>query len=449
MSQREEPPTIYALASGQPPAAIAVIRISGGETPRALSALGAGEALNRPRTLVRAALVSAVGDALDDAMAVWFPGPASYTGEDAAELHLHGGRATVAAVLETLRTVDGLRMATPGEFARRAFESGKLDLAEIEGLADLIAAETEAQRRQALRQLSGALGRACDGWRDRLTRALAHMEASIDFSDEDLPDELDAGARGVIEGVRDEITASLADGRAGERLRDGLVVAIVGAPNAGKSTLLNALAGRDAAIVSEHAGTTRDVIEVDAEVGGYPVALIDTAGLRETDDPVEQEGVRRARAAAGDADLRLVLIDGAEWPGIDSEAAALLAEPGSLGLVSKADLMTVPDEPMTGGAVLIAVSAKTGAGLSLLEERLRELAMDRLGGSEGALITRARHREALVDALGGLERALATEGAELWAEDLRLALASLGRIAGRVGVEDLLDVIFSEFCIGK
>ena len=441
--------TIYALSSGRPAAAVAVVRVSGPETEAVLRALGCGAALQRPRYLVRADIVSPAGEPLDDGMAVWFPGPASYTGEDAAELHTHGGRATIEAVLAVLGDIDGVRMAAPGEFSRRAFDNGKLDLARIEGLADLIAAETEAQRRQALRQLSGALGQACEGWRERLKNALAHMEATIDFSDEDLPDTLDDNARAGIAGVRDEIAGTLDDARAGERLRDGLVVAIIGAPNAGKSSLLNALAKRDAAIVTEIAGTTRDLIEVAVDVGGYPLLLIDTAGLRDSEDLVEQEGIRRARQAAANADIRLAVIDGAAWPAVSSEIGDALAANGALGVVSKADFNRVPVEPVYEGVPLLPVSSVTGAGIGTLEARLGTLAEEHLGGSEAALITRARHREALAQASGALDRALEGRGAELWAEDLRLALGAIGRIAGRVDVDDVLDVIFREFCIGK
>lgn len=441
--------TIYALASGRPAAAIAVVRLSGPRAAQALRAVGCGAALEDPRRLIRAPIAAPDGDPIDDGMAVWFPGPGSYTGEDAAELHVHGGRATIEAVLAVLGGIDGLRMAEPGEFSRRAFDNGKLDLARVEGLADLIAAETEAQRRQALRQLSGVLGRACESWRDRLTAALAHMEATIDFSDEDLPDTLDASARAEIAGVRDEIAAALDDSGAGERLRDGLVVAIVGAPNAGKSSLLNALAKRDAAIVTDIAGTTRDLIEVAVSVGGYPVSLIDTAGLRDSDDPVEQEGIRRARQAAADADLRLAVIDGAAWPAVDPETASVLGADNTVGVLSKADVANGPETPACEGVALLPVSAVTGAGMAALEDRLAAMARDRLGGSEAALITRARHREALALAGDALDRALGGRGAELWAEDLRLALAAMGRITGRVDVDDVLDVIFRDFCIGK
>lgn len=435
--------TIYALASGRPAAAIAVIRLSGPDTASALGRIGARAALDDPRRLVRTQLADRAGEPLDDAMAVWFPRPNSYTGEDAAELHCHGGSATIAALLTALGGVDGLRLAEPGEFSRRAFDNGKLDLAAVEGLGDLIAAETEAQRKQALRQLAGVLGRQCENWRARLVDALAHLEATIDFSDEDLPDTLDAGARKAIAAVRGEIAVALDDAGVGERLRDGLVVAIVGAPNAGKSSLLNALARRDAAIVTDIAGTTRDIIDVAASLGGYPVSLVDTAGLRDSGDPIEREGVRRARAAAERADIRLVLIDGATWPDIDDETRALLDRPDALGVISKGD------RGIEDASGFMVVSSTTGEGVGALEAALAEFAADRLGGSETALITRARHREALTEACGALGRALDGCGAELWAEDLRHALAALGRVAGRVDVDDVLDVIFRDFCIGK
>lgn len=436
-------PTIYALASGRPSAAIAVIRVSGPATRLALTSLGAEKALDQPRKLCRVDLRDDLGGPIDDAMVVWFQGSASYSGEDSGEIHCHGGAATIEAVLGALGRVNGLRLAEPGEFSRRAFDNGKLDLAAIEGLGDLIAAETEAQRRQALRQLSGVLGRTCEDWRERLIGALAHMEATIDFSDEDLPDTLDDGARAGIDAVKGEIDEALNDDGVGERLRDGLVVAIVGAPNAGKSSLLNALAGRDAAIVTDIAGTTRDVIEVSASLKGYPVSLVDTAGLRDSDDPVEQEGIRRARVAANQADIRLVVVDGAAWPDLDAETEAMLRSENVIGVLNKCDLGVEPTTAM------LTVSATTGTGLDSLEERLGAAAAGMLGGSEGALITRARHREALGEASDALARALDGRGAELWAEDLRHALAALGRIAGRVDVDDVLDVIFRDFCIGK
>ncbi len=314
--------TIFAPATILGRAGIAVIRLSGSAAGAALAAL-AGD-LPPPRLASRRRLRSPDCDmVLDDALVLWFPGPASYTGEDAAELHLHGGRAVVAAVMDALAALPGLRPAEPGEFTRRAFHNGKLDLTAVEGLADLIAAESESQRRQALSQLSGVLGSLYDGWRHDLTRALAHVEAAIDFSDQDLPDNLVDPVRHTIEGVHSAISLHLDDNYRGERLRDGLFVTIVGAPNVGKSSLLNRLARREAAIVSDHAGTTRDVIEVHMDLGGLPVTVADTAGLREGADdhsgidPVEIEGMRRSLARAEAADLKIAMFDATAWPATD------------------------------------------------------------------------------------------------------------------------------------
>lgn len=451
--------TIYALSSGFLPSGIAVVRISGDRATDAVSAL-CPAGLPAPRMLMRRTLVSP-GDGrtvLDEGMVVWMPEPATVSGEDYAELHLHGGRAVVAAVLDALGGVRGCRMAEAGEFSRRAFDNGKLDLSAAEGLADLIASETEAQRRQALRQLGGHLSRQCRVWQDALTGALAHMEATIDFSDDELPDDLDDSARATIERVHGEVAACLNDTQAGERIREGIRIAIVGPPNAGKSSLLNALAGRNAVITSEQAGTTRDVIEVNMEIGGYAVVLSDTAGLRDSDDAVEREGVRRAREAAAQADLRLVVIDGLAWPDHDAASLAWLDEKG-IGVISKADIVAAPvggaaqAGRTVNGQALMPVSATTGAGLAALLDRLhREIANrwgDGTGDSEAVVITRVRHREAMEACREHLARTLTARGSELWAEDLRLALRALGRIVGHVGVEDILDVIFGEFCIGK
>src|SRR5271167_1453584 len=302
-------PTIFALSSGRPPAAIAVVRVSGAQASAALEKLTGRVPKPRQAALVRVR-DPASGEAIDEALALWFPGPHSETGEDVAELQLHGGHAVVAGVLEALAAIPGCRLAEPGEFTRRAFEAGRLDLTAVEGLGDLIAAETPAQRRQAFRQLKGLIGDRAESWRRALIEALALVEARIDFSDEaDMPEDLVDAALHAAEQLRSEIAAALADGGRGERLRDGLVVAIAGPPNAGKSTLLNRLARREAAIVSPYPGTTRDVIEVHFDLGGYPVTLLDTAGIRDSADPVEQEGVRRARAGAAAADLVLWVID--------------------------------------------------------------------------------------------------------------------------------------------
>ncbi|MDR3498365.1 MAG: tRNA uridine-5-carboxymethylaminomethyl(34) synthesis GTPase MnmE, partial [Parvibaculum sp.] len=385
------------------------------------------------------------GSPLDRGLLLWFPNPSSFTGEDVAEFHVHGGRAVVAGLLAGLAKVEGLRVAEAGEFTRRAFENGKLDLTEAEGLADLIDAETSAQRKQALRQMEGALGRLYEDWRGRLIRLLAYAEADIDFAEEDAgADEALHRLSPEIEALANEIRAHLDDGRRGERLRDGVEVAIVGPPNVGKSSLLNRIAGREAAIVSEEAGTTRDVLEVRLDLGGVPVTLADTAGLREATGKIEKEGIRRALARAESADLRLVMVAATGEGGTVGDFA--LAREGDLRIVNKGDLGSGP-----GGA--LTVSALTGEGVEAVVAALTEKVVALFGAAEHPVISRARHREGLNACEDGLQRAL--EGlrsgrqGELVAEDLRLSARALGRITGRVDVEDLLDVVFRDFCIGK
>jgi tRNA modification GTPase len=500
------PSTIFALSSGRLPAAIAVVRISGPRAGDALKAL-IGR-LPEPRQAALARVRDAAGETIDQALALWFPGPNSETGEDLAELQLHGGRAVVAAVFGALATRDGLRLAEPGEFTRRAFENGKLDLTRVEGLADLIYADTEAQRRQAVRQLRGLLGDRAEAWRTRLVEALALVEAAIDFPDEgDVPKDLIGPARKSAYALKSEIEAVLAEGRRGERLREGLVVAIAGPPNAGKSSLLNRIARREAAIVSPFAGTTRDVIEVHLDLDGSPVTLLDTAGMRDSDDPVEQEGVRRARERAGGADLVLWVVDsGGDESLTMYDGASQFLEASTWLIRNKSDLVAgkndiekfrfqiIDDRPtaspssvipgpaedrkpdpsqpdrsldagfagsrprpgMTGEGARVArtfsVSAKTGEGIDTLLAALTEHARELLGSTEPALVTRERQRQALEDTAAALARALAddrSEREELLAEELRLAARSLGRLIGRVDVEDILDVIFRDFCIGK
>jgi tRNA modification GTPase len=443
--------TIFALSSGRGPAAIAVVRLSGPQARFGLETLISR--LPEPRTVgLRKLLNPQTKEVLDEALVLWFPGPRTETGEDMVELHLHGGRAVVAAVLEVLGTLDGLRPAEAGEFTRRAFANGKLDLTAVEGLADLVTAETEAQRAQAMRQYRGLLAGRADTWRERLIGAMALVEAGIDFSDEaDVPADLIAPALATARELADEIAAALADGRRGERLRDGLVVAIAGPPNAGKSSLLNRIAQRDVAIVSPHAGTTRDVIEVHLDLQGYPVTLLDTAGIRDSDDPVEQEGVRRAQARAADADLILWLSD-ATAPG---ETPPRKNEPVPIWWVrNKVDLAGGSTEPgfETSRQRSFAISALHGTGVDDLIVELSRHAASVLRTGESVLITRERHRGLLQDAVDALHRALTSprDGAEdLIAEELRLAARALGRLTGRVDVEDLLDVIFRDFCIGK
>jgi tRNA modification GTPase len=441
--------TIFALSSGRPPVAVAVIRVSGPRARVALEAIAGGVPEPRRARLTRLRDQPG-GEVLDEALILWFPAPHSETGEDVAELQVHGGQAVIAAVLAALGRIDGLRPAEPGEFTRRAFENGRLDLTAVEGLADLIFAETEAQRRQAYRQLAGTLGQRVENWRSRLIEAQALVEAGIDFSDEgDVPDKLLAPALAVARSLREEIAAALADDKRGERLRDGLVVAIAGPPNAGKSSLLNRLARRDVAIVTPHAGTTRDVIEVHLDLEGYPLTLLDTAGIRDTQDPVEVEGVRRARERAGAADLVL-------WV-TDATADAISADRGegtscTWQVRNKIDLAG-PDLQASpcSSAEVFPISALTGAGLGELIAALARFAGTALAGVEASLVTRERHRSALRKVVEALDRGLG-EGADredIVAEELRLAARELGRLTGRVDVEDILDVIFRDFCIGK
>jgi tRNA modification GTPase len=465
--------TIFALSSGRPRSAIAVIRISGPRAGQALEVIAAGRPMARHAT--RASLRGADGTPIDDALVLWFPAPASATGEDVAELHVHGSQAVIAALFSELQRIEGLRPAEAGEFTRRSFENGKLDLTEIEGLADLIDAETEMQRRQALRQLKGFLGKRAESWRAKIIEACALIEAGIDFSDEgDVPEELMQPALAVAAALRDEIREVLGASARSERLREGLVVAIAGPPNVGKSTLLNRLARRDAAIVSPHAGTTRDVIEVHLDLAGYPLVLIDTAGIRDSDDPVEQEGVRRARDRAEEADLVLWLVDASAEGEVRRED--LGAEVWTI--LNKIDLVSQPFVRAEAGTRFLPnngvlpdgtldsrfrgnerredgcafeISAETGQGLDALTRSLAEFAAVYFGAGESALVSRVRHRALLQDASDALDRATQSValGEEIVAEELRAAALALGRLTGRVDVEDILDKIFRDFCIGK
>lgn len=436
--------TIFALSSGQTPSAIALVRVSGAQAGTVLKGL-AGK-LPSPRLAMRSLLRDAESHPIDDAIVLWFPGPASATGEDMAEFHVHGGRAVLASLFAALSAFADVRPAEPGEFTRRAFENGKLDLTEAEALDDLIHADTDRQRRQALRQLKGLLGDRARDWRARIVEASALIEAGIDFSDEaDVPAELIVLARDKITALLGEIRLVLASQGRSERLRDGLVVAIAGPPNVGKSTLMNQLARREVAIVSPHAGTTRDVIEVQLDLDGYPVTVIDTAGIRETDDPVEREGVRRARARAAEADLVLWL---SERPGAGLSHDAVTPV---WTIRNKVDLES-SDRPLAESPKAdYAISASRGDGIQDLVAGLIAFAQDFFGGGEGSLITRERQRNLLQQTADALQRSLsvAQSSEELAAEELRVAAQALGRLLGRVDVEDILDVIFREFCIGK
>jgi tRNA modification GTPase len=454
--------TIYALGTPVPsrarPGAISVIRLSG---PRAAEALiflterraferghsARDPALPEPRHMTLRSLFDPLsGETIDRGLVAWFEAPNSETGETMAELHLHGGRAVVGGALEAIGKLGFCRMAEPGEFTRRAFENGKLDLTKAEAIADLVAAETDQQRRQALQQMDGALHHLYEDWRTLGLRTLAHLEAAIDFPDEDLPagiaDEVHAG----ITRLQAEIAAHLED-RRGERLREGLHIAIIGPPNAGKSSLLNLLARRDAAIVSETAGTTRDVIEVHLDLSGWPVVLADTAGLRDSGDAIEQEGVRRARARAASADLRVLVLDATgDWRSArDKLVAGTDHWDGArdIVVVNKTDRAPVDD------ANAVALSALSGDGLPHLLARIERAAEALMQEGGAPPLTRARHREALVECQASLARALTASEIALAAEDVRLAMRALGRITGTVRLDELLDIIFRDFCIGK
>lgn len=447
--------TVFALSSAPGRSGVAVIRISGSEASRALVALTGG--LPKPRyAALRKVRAPGSGEVLDQAIALWFPGPDSFTGEDLAELHIHGGRAVVTAVLDALDGLDGLAPAGAGDFTRRAFDNGRLDLVEVEGLADLIVADTEGQRRQAIRQMSGDLSALYNDWRDRLIRELAYFEAQIDFPDEgDVPEDLIVASRERVAALTDELGRHLDDGRKGERLREGVRVVIAGEPNAGKSSLLNHLARRDVAIVSEEAGTTRDVIEVHLDLGGAAAIVADTAGLRAAEGEVETEGVRRAEQRIAEADIVVVVFDGSAEAARCRDAMERVTALGNAILVAnKSDLFDLSDlQEKTAGwdKALFSVSAQTGEGLDAVIDALSVRALEIAGTGEDIAITRLRHRRALEDCRDALERSLKAdpESPELAGEDLRRAVHALGRVTGRVDVEDLLDVIFADFCIGK
>ena len=448
--------TIFALASARGPASgVAIIRTSGPAAFESLQAL-----TGKPLPPLRKAVLSTLKDpvsrgTVDTALILTFKAPHSFTGEDIVEYHVHGGPAVIQHLLDTLSRQPAHRMAEPGEFTRRAFQNGKMDLTEAEGLADLIHAETELQKAQALSQMNGALATLYDGWRDKLTRILAHVEADLEFPDEDLPEGILPKLTPEIETLANAINSHLSDNRRGERLRGGIKIAVIGAPNAGKSSLVNALTQREVAIVSALPGTTRDIIETHLDIGGYPVILSDTAGLRPeqleesgpadtlSHDAIESEGIRRALTRAREADIKILLYDGTQED-IDPHTQALEDET-ALIVINKADenlRLNHPSNPLKS-------SAKTGSGfpefLAALESKIAAL----IGKDESPALTRPRHRAALEDCRECLSRALTAPLPELAAEDLRLSIRALGRLTGRVDVEDLLDVIFRDFCIGK
>jgi tRNA modification GTPase len=435
--------TIFALASGAGRAAIAVLRLSGPGCSEALKTIAPGAEFPDRRAILRTLKHPQSREPLDRALITRFQAPRSFTGEEMAEISFTGGRAVAAACIKALALIPGLRLAEPGEFAWRAFMKGKIDLSEVEGLADLVEAETEAQRRQAQNIAGGALSRACDAIRTSLLEAMAAVETQIDFTDvEDASGFTLESVRSAARGAIERIDRALATADSAQRLRDGFTIVIAGPPNVGKSTLMNALAGRDVAIISPIPGTTRDLIEVFLDLRGYPVILVDTAGIRESEDPIEQEGVARARRRAASADLMLWLSDGGEVQARPSMGTPTLAVRTKTDL-EEADLPAKTSE--------LAISAKTGAGIDRLLDVIADLAEERMSSREPALLTLERHRRGFQDARQALVLALAPEAAEpeLIAEDLRRAAFAMDQIVGRIGVEDVLGEIFARLCVGK
>lgn len=432
--------TIFALSTGTQKSAIALIRVSGPQAIESFRLLTWKTNFEPRRASMLTLTDPYTGKMLDcRALVMVYPGPGSFTMEDTVEYNIHGGRAVIEGMLATLAQIPGCRQAEPGEFTKRAFFNGRLDLTEAEAIADIIDAETEVQKLQAIEQAHGTLMRLYHEWADELAGFLAFQEAEIEFPEDDLPGGLSQRQKPQVEALLGKIRAHLDDNRRGERLRSGIRIAIIGAPNAGKSSLMNALAQRDVAIVSEEAGTTRDVIEVHLDLGGYPVILADTAGLRETDNRIEQEGIRRAETVAKEADLRLALFDGTG--GKDAETEKLVDE-NTIVVRTKSDLVKNRGDE-------IYVSSTTGDGIDALLKVVTARVSQAFKFKPGPVMTRERHRTALKESADAIERSLSATLPELAAEDLRMALRSLGSVTGRVHVEDILDKIFSSFCIGK
>ena len=445
--------TIFALASAPGVSGVAVLRISGPRSAEVYMRLTGQDRAPQPKQATLRKLYHPDTNIwLDSALCLYFKAPHSFTGEDVLELHIHGGRAVLASVSEAIFTVEGVRYAEAGEFSKRGFLNGKMDLTEAEGIVDLVHAETAAQASQALKQMDGQLGALYDQWRDQLVKLLAHGEAFVDFVEEDdIPQDLWDMVIQKIGALQESLQAHLSDNHRGEKLREGITVAIIGPPNAGKSSLMNLLARQDVAIVSDIAGTTRDVVQVSLDLSGYPVTLVDTAGIRETDDVIEREGVKRARKAAAHADLRVLVLDASQTCGqIPAEFKDIAEKPNTLCIFNKIDLVNLTDASLQSYQ---KISVSKGQGIEALLEKLTSTLDQLIGQSEAPVITRARHRDALETASQHLQNVLRESAKdmpfELVIEDIRLAARALGKITGRIDVEDLLDVVFRDFCIGK
>jgi len=439
--------TIFALSTGFVKSGIGVIRISGKSVKLALSLICDYE--NPTPNYAKACAVKdfKTGEIIDKGLVLYFKEPKSYTGEDVAELHLHGSRAVISNILEILNNIEGLRPAERGEFTKRAVINGKMDLTSAEGINDLINAETNEQRKQALRQMSGELADLYENWQNRLKKLLAHLEAYIDFPEEDIPKDTEIASTNEINAVLNEIKEHLADNHKGEILRQGYSIAIIGAPNAGKSSLLNKLVKRDAAIVSSMAGTTRDIIEVFLDLDGFPVILADTAGLREAKDMIEKEGIKRALKRAAAANLKLAVFDGAKYPEMDKETLSL-CDKNTLKIINKADLIG-NHNVITKEKDFILTNSLTGKGLDAVLDAIKKRVSDELSLKENPALTQIRHREALTECAAALSRSLTAPQTDLKAEDLRLASRAIGKITGQITVDEVLDIVFKEFCIGK
>jgi len=439
--------TIFALSTGFVKSGIGVIRISGKSVKLALSLVCDYE--NPIANYAKPCPIKDIktGEIIDKGLVLYFEAPKSYTGEDVAELHLHGSRAVISNVLEILNNIEGLRPAERGEFTKRAVINGKMDLTSAEGVNDLINAETNEQRKQALRQMSGELADLYENWQNRLKRILAHLEAYIDFPEEDIPNDLETASTSEITAIMKEIKEHLADNHKGEILRQGYSIAIIGAPNAGKSSLLNKLVKRDAAIVSSLAGTTRDIIEVFLDLDGFPVILADTAGLREAKDVIEEEGIKRALKRAASANLKLAVFDGAKYPKLDKETLSL-CDKNTLKIINKTDLIG-NHNVITKENNVILTNALTGKGLNAVLDFIKKRVSDELSLKENPALTQIRHREALTECAEALSRALTAPQTDLKTEDLRLASRALGKITGQISVDEVLDIVFRDFCIGK